>query len=139
MGPSKNNYAFIDSQNVNLSIRRLGWNLDWLRFRVYLREKYSVSKAYLFIGYVEGNNDLYSSLQEAGFICIFKPMLRYKDGTIKGNVDADLVLQAMIEYTNYDHAIIVTGDGDFLCLADYLAKQGKLEAILVPNSKRYSG
>jgi hypothetical protein len=54
-----NNYAFIDSQNVNLSIRRLGWNLDWRRFRVYLHEKHAVTKAYLFIGYVEGNNDLW--------------------------------------------------------------------------------
>jgi uncharacterized LabA/DUF88 family protein len=138
MEKKENNYAFIDSQNVNLSIRRLGWYLDWRRFRIYLQEKYAVSKAYLFIGYVEGNNDLYISLQQAGFICIFKPTLKYKDGTIKGNVDADLVLQAMIEYPNYDKAVIVTGDGDFLCLADYLLKQEKLETVLIPNSKSYS-
>jgi len=138
MEKSENNYAFIDSQNVNLSIRRLGWTLDWRRFRIYLREKFAVTKAYLFIGYVEGNNDLYISLQQAGFICIFKPTLKYKDGTIKGNVDADLVLQAMIEYPNYNKAVVVTGDGDFLCLVDYLAKQEKLGALLVPNSKSYS-
>ena len=54
-----NNYAFIDSQNLNLSIRSLGWKLDFARFRIYLKEKYGVTKAFLFIGYVEGNNDLY--------------------------------------------------------------------------------
>lgn len=73
MIPKENNYAFIDSQNLNLSIRELGWKLDWRRFRIYLKEKYNVTKAFLFIGFVEGNNDLYKFLQDAGFICIFKP------------------------------------------------------------------
>ena len=76
------NYAFIDSQNLNLSIQGLGWKLGFGRFRVYLKEKYQVEKAFLFIGYVEGNNSLYISLQEAGFICIFKPTLEYKESAI---------------------------------------------------------
>ena len=113
---SKSNFAFIDSQNLNLSIQSLGWKLDFARFRIYLKDKYKVEKAFLFIGYIEGNNDLYKSLQEAGFICIFKPTLIYKNGSTKGNCDAELVLQAMIEYSNYDKAVIVTGDGDFYCL-----------------------
>ncbi len=134
----KNNYAFIDSQNVNLAIRSLGWKLDFSRFRVYLKEKYGVEKAYLFIGYIEGNSNLYTSLQSAGFICIFKPTLEYKDGTTKGNCDAELVLQAMIEYPNYDKAIIVTGDGDFYCLVQYLLGKEKLFAVLIPNRFKFS-
>ena len=62
------NYAFIDSQNVNLAIRDQGWVLDWARFRRYLKDKYRVEKAFSFIGYVSGNENLYQSLQEAGFI-----------------------------------------------------------------------
>jgi hypothetical protein len=139
MKKSANNYAFIDSQNVNLAIRGLGWRLDWTRFRVYLQEKYGVKKAFLFIGYVEGNNELYKSLQEAGFICIFKPTLTYKDGTTKGNCDAELVLHAMIEYSNYERAIIVTGDGDFYCLVQHLLEKNKLERVLIPNMHKYSG
>ena len=138
MQKRENNYAFIDSQNLNLSIRALGWKLDFKRFRVHLREKYGVSKAFLFIGYVEGNNDLYTSLQDSGFICIFKPTLEYKDGTTKGNCDAELVLQAMIEYVNYNKAVVVTGDGDFYCLVKYLIEKGKLEAVLIPNKFKYS-
>ncbi len=134
----RNNYAFIDSQNVNLAIRELGWKLNFARFRIYLKEKYGVTKAFLFIGYIEGNTSLYTSLQQAGFICIFKPTLEYKDGTTKGNCDAELVLQAMIEYPNYDKAIIVTGDGDFYCLAKYLIEQNKLEALIVPNRFKFS-
>jgi uncharacterized LabA/DUF88 family protein len=134
----KQNYAFVDSQNVNLAVRSLGWRLDFARFRVYLKEKYKVEKAFLFIGYVEGNTELYTKLQEAGFICIFKPTLTYKDGTTKGNCDAELVLHTMIEYINFDKAIIVTGDGDFYCLVQYLLENNKLEAVLIPNRFKFS-
>lgn len=135
---TRNNYAFIDSQNVNLAIRSLGWKLDFARFRVYLKEKYGVTKAFLFIGYIEGNNELYISLQSAGFLCIFKPTLEYKDGSTKGNCDAELVLHAMIEYPNYDKAIIVTGDGDFYCLVQYLLEKDKLSAVIIPNRFKFS-
>jgi uncharacterized LabA/DUF88 family protein len=134
----ENNYAFIDSQNLNLSIKELGWGLDFFRFRRYLKDKYGVSQAFLFIGYIEGNNKLYTSLQRAGYVCIFKPTLKYKDGSIKGNCDAELVLQAMIEYNNFDLAVIVTGDGDLYCLTKYLIENNKLKALIVPNKKKYS-
>jgi uncharacterized LabA/DUF88 family protein len=132
------NFAFIDSQNVNLSIRSAGWKLDFARFRIYLLEKYAVEKAFLFLGYVDGNQDMYTRLQEEGFILVFKPTLKYKDGTVKGNCDAELVLQAMIEYANYEGAVLVTGDGDFHCLVKYLLKKDKLKKIIIPNQKTYS-
>jgi uncharacterized LabA/DUF88 family protein len=132
------NYAFIDSQNLNLSIQELGWKLDFARFRIYLREKYLVKVAYLFIGYLPENQDLYNSLQKCGYILIFKPTLKYKDGKIKGNCDAELVLQAMIDYQNYRRAVVVSGDGDFHCLVHYLLQQDKLEKVLIPNKFSYS-
>jgi hypothetical protein len=131
-------YAFIDSQNVNLAIQSLGWKLDWSRFRVHLRDKYAVTTAYVFVGYIPTNQPLYTSLQQAGFVLIFKPTLTLADGTVKGNVDAELVLQAMIDYPNYDQAVIITGDGDFYCLVKYLNEHHKLGRLLVPNVKRYS-
>ena len=134
----ENNFAFIDSQNLNLSIQSVGWKIDYNKYRVYLKEKYNVSKAFLFIGYIEGNNSLYQRLQEADFICIFKPTLVYKDGKTKGNVDAELVLHAMIEYQNYERAVIVSGDGDFHCLVTHLIQKDKLKAVLIPNRFKYS-
>ncbi len=134
----ENNYAFIDSQNVNLGIRAMGWQLDFAKFRIYLREKYDVNRAYLFIGYVPGNDRLYTALQSMGYICVFKPTLIRHDGKIKGNCDAELVLQSMIDYAAYDTAIIVTGDGDFYCLVRYWIEKKKLKAIIVPNESRYS-
>lgn len=135
---NKNNYAFIDSQNLNLNIRNQGWVLDFARFRIYLKEKYGVSNAFLFVGYVEENKKMYEFLKNTGYICVFKPTLEYKDGTTKGNCDAELVLQAMIEYPKYDGAVIVSGDGDFHCLAKYLFEKNKLTALIIPNRLKFS-
>src|SRR3990167_8103550 len=111
----RNNYAFIDSQNLNLSIRELGWALDFSKFRKYLSDRFAVVKAYLFIGIVPTNQSLYTYLQNAGYVLVFKPTLFLPGGKVKGNVDAELVLHAMIEYVNYEKAVIISGDGDFHC------------------------
>ena len=133
-------YAFIDSQNLNLGVRSQGWKLDFSVFRRYLKDKYNVEKAFLFIGMVQGNSSLYKYLQECGYVLIFKPTLEIKSREgikTKGNVDAELVLHTMIEFPNYNKAIIVSGDGDFHCLVEYLELKKKLLKILAPN-KHYS-
>ena len=140
MRNKENNFAFIDSQNLNLGIRNLGWPLDFKKFRIYLKEKYGVSIAYLFIGYIPENSDMYASLQKAGFILKFKPVLPNKDGSHKGNVDADLVLQAMIDCyeNNFEKAVIVTSDGDFYSLVDYLREHDRLKTVISPYFKTCS-
>ena len=76
-------------------------------------------------------------MQQMGYVVILKPTLELPDGKVKGNVDAELVLHTMIEYKNFWKAIIVSGDGDFFCLVEYLANKNKLLHILTPN-KYYS-
>lgn len=135
----KPNYAFIDSQNLYLGVQSEGWVLDYAKFRLYLKNKYKIEKAFIFIGKIDKNEDLYKSLRVNGYELIFKPTVRYYDNgkeTSKGNVDAELVLHsASIEYNNYEKAIIVSGDGDFACLVDYLISKEKLLYILTPNRK----
>jgi uncharacterized LabA/DUF88 family protein len=135
-------FAFIDGQNLRMGVRLEGWEMDYRKFRLYLKNKYNVSRAYLFIGQVPGNESMYRRFQEMGYILVFKPTMPIrKDGktTIKGNVDAELVLHASaVVYDDYDKAIIVTNDGDFFCLVEYLEKKGKLLKLLAPN-KHYSG
>ncbi len=92
----------------------------------------------MFVGYIPQNQDLYQSLQKAGYILIFKPLIPDKDGNVKGNIDADLVLQAMIDYQNYDRAVIVTSDRDFYSLAKYLYEHNKLEKVISPYTKTCS-
>lgn len=145
---SKPNYAFIDSQNLNLGIQKAGWKMDWKKFRNYLHDKHDVKVAYLFIGYMAENEAMYEQLHDAGYLIVLKPtvgMLNPKredvnkkpesenKQPIKGNIDAELVLYAMKEMPNYKKAVIVSGDGDFYCLAEYLAKKKRLLHIMTPN------
>ena len=134
---SETNYAFIDSQNLNLAIRDQGWKLDFQKFRIYLREKYNVQKAFIFIGYIPKYHNLYENLKSFGYVLIFKPIV-VEEGKVKGNIDAELVLYCMIEFLNYDKGIIISGDGDFYCLVNYLKVHNKLCKLIVPNIKKYS-
>jgi uncharacterized LabA/DUF88 family protein len=139
IGNKQNNFAFIDSQNVYKGTKRdLSWEIDWLRFRTYLYHKYRVTQAYLFIGFMPEHNDIYDELQKAGFILKFKPTIPDGVGNIKGNIDADLVLQAMIDYEKYDKAVLVSSDGDFYSIARYLYDNKKLYAVVSPYRKTCS-
>ncbi|MBU0661425.1 NYN domain-containing protein [Patescibacteria group bacterium] len=129
-------YVFIDSQNLHWGIKTLGWTLDYKRFFVYLQDKYKVEKVFLFVGFIEENKNLYRFLKQVGYIIIFKPTIKDHNGKVKGNVDAELVLQALHELSEYDEAIIISGDGDFHCLLKYLIERNKLCCVLIPN-KRY--
>ncbi len=145
MKTTKPNYAFIDSQNLNLGTQKAGWKLDWRKFREYLAKEHNVDKAYLFIGYMAENEAMYEQLHDTGYLIVLKPTVemnvknpddtKVEKAVVKGNIDAELVLYAMKEMPNYQQAIIVSGDGDFYCLAEYLANKKRLKHIMTPNWK----
>ena len=132
------NYAFIDSQNLNLGIKDLGWSLDLKKFRKYLKDKYRIQKAFIFLGYIKEYQYFYNKVLSYGYEIIFKPVIRNRNGEIKGNIDAELVMYIMKELNCFDKAVIVSGDGDFYCLIKYLKELRKLKAILIPNKKSCS-
>lgn len=136
-------HSYREGDNINASLHLakscLFGTRDYIilklqKFRIYLKEKYGVSVCYLFIGFIPENQDLYTSLQKDRYILKFKPVLSNNDGEHKGNVDADLVIQAVIDCceNNFDKAVIVTSDGDFYSLVKYLYDKEKLEAVLSP-------
>lgn len=113
MDKKENNYAFIDSQNVNMGVEEL-------------------------VGYLPENQNLYANLQKYGYVLVFKPVMKDGSGKPKGNVDADLVLRTMVDYDKYDKAVIVSSDGDFYSLVEHLYAKQKLEAVLSPNKEKCS-
>jgi uncharacterized LabA/DUF88 family protein len=139
---SKGVYAFVDSQNLNLGTQKVGWKMDWKKLHEYLKSQYGVTRAYLFIGYMQENEAMYEGLHDMGYSIVLKPTVagHHAEGEktdtpppVKGNVDTELVLYAMKEMPNYSKAIIVSGDGDFYCLAEYLASKNRLKHIMTPN------
>ena len=116
-----------------MGINSLGWKLDYQKFRKYLSEKYQIETAYIFLGYLASNKTLYESLQKSGYVLIFKPVIPDGEGKPKGNVDADLVLQTMLDIDKYSQALIVTSDGDFYSLVELLYRKNKLAKVISPH------
>ncbi len=130
------NYAFIDGQNFNKSLQvlidelePLEVELDMGELRIYLAEKHAVKIAYYFIGRIPKYQNIYDKLASQGYELKFKEVAIHED-EIKGNVDVNLTLQAMIDMNNYEKAVIVTSDGDYACLVEYLHSKGKLECLI---------
>ncbi|MFZ3055025.1 MAG: NYN domain-containing protein [Minisyncoccales bacterium] len=134
----KNNFAYIDGNNLYRGIKKSGWTIDLIRFRKWLYDKYGVVRAYYFIGLVPEEKELHSFLQKAGFILIFKEVAYTADGEIKGNCDADLVLEAVRDvYENKcDKQILVASDGDYSSLIKFLISKDKLKIILSPSVEK---
>ncbi len=83
MGKRESNYAFIDWTNVYRGVLELGWKIDYRRFRRYLKDKYNVERAYIFIGYVPHLALMYRDFQNAGYTVVFKPTVPDGKGNIK--------------------------------------------------------
>ncbi len=140
----KRNTVFIDGQNAYMSTMSADnpWCIDLARFRVYLTQKYKATKAYYFLGFMqEENQDLYDEIQEAGFILRFRKHNSAMLGKKKGNVDTDIVFNVMKKIYKKeipDKIILVSGDGDYKMLVDFLIEENKFEKILFPNQKKAS-
>jgi len=137
----ENNLAFIDGQNLHLGTNSddIPWQVDFVLLRKYLRKKYNVSKAYYFLGYtMEENDSLYDKIQEAGFILKFREHNSSMIGKKKGNVDSDIIFTIMkkiYKREDCDKIVLISGDGDYKMLVDFLIEEGKFKKILFPNKK----
>ncbi len=136
------NFAFIDGQNLYMNTAKKeinSWKIDLTRFRVYLKKKYNVNKAYYFLGYVqETNQELYEEIQNAGFVLIFREHNPTMLGKKKGNVDSDIIFHIMkklYNQENFSKIVLISGDGDYKLLVDFLIEENKFEKILFPDRK----
>lgn len=140
---TKNNIAYIDGQNLHMGTAKSEpvWHINLKRLRIYLEQKYGVGKAYYYLGYVQegsGIEKLYETIQEAGFVLVFRQHNSSMIGKKKGNVDSDIIFSVMkrlYQKEKFDKVVLISGDGDYKMLVDFLIEQGKFEKILFPNRK----
>ncbi len=139
--PKESNIAFIDGQNLHLGTKQNKWKLDHKKFRIYLKDKYRVKDAYYCLGYItEEQKDLYEGLERAGFIVLFREHSLSLIGNKKGNVDTDIVfeiMKALVERDDFNKIVLVSGDGDYKKVVDYLIEKKRLKKLLFP-SKEYA-
>jgi uncharacterized LabA/DUF88 family protein len=132
--------AYIDASNLHFGIKQNDWDLDYRSFRSWLRDKYAVDKAILFMGLLPDKSKLYNSFQSMGYDICFRPTIVQKNGDIKGNVDGELILAiARGFYENsLDEAVLVSGDGDYYCIVEFLKEKKVPIKIISPNKKYLS-
>jgi uncharacterized LabA/DUF88 family protein len=138
-----NNIAYIDGQNLYMGATKSGpkWYIDLARFRIYLRDKYKVNKAYYYLGYVNDGEiyqSLYESIQSAGFLLVFREHNSAMMGAKKGNVDSDIIFDAMkrlYKKEAFDKIVLVSGDGDYKSLVTFLINEKRFSKLLFPNKK----
>lgn len=130
----------MDGQNLYMGTAKREvdpWKIDLARFRVYLEQKYHVVRAYYHLGYVHDEyQELYEEIQKAGFILVFKKHSSVMSGLKKGNVDSDVIFSVMkrlYKKEPFDKIILVSGDGDYKMLVDFLIEENKFGKVLFPN------
>lgn len=134
MKTNKKASAYIDGANLHKGIGQLNWELDYGKLRVWLRDKYEITEAYLFLGFISEYKALYTRLKEQGYLLVFKEITYGSNGKVKGNCDADLVVKVMKDaYENkFNEAILVSSDGDYASLISFLLERKKLKGVLSP-------
>jgi uncharacterized LabA/DUF88 family protein len=134
MNPGWKNIAYIDGANLHKGIETLGWKLNYRSFRSWIRQKFDITDAELFIGMMSKNADLYTSLQGAGYKLVFKDVVYDGNGKPKGNCDADLVLHAARDW--YEEGImsviLVSSDGDYTPLVKFWMEKGVSCTVISP-------
>jgi uncharacterized LabA/DUF88 family protein len=137
---SKNCTAYIDASNLKFGVEQSGWELNYKSFRSWLRDKFNVSRAILFMGLIPENTDLYNSLQSIGYDISFRPTITSKEGKTKGNVDGELILNIAKDFyeKNLESAVLVSGDGDYHCVVEFLKQKHIPISIVSPNRKYLS-
>jgi len=140
------NIAYIDGQNLYMAttLRDDPWVIDLRKFRIYLERKYNVEKAYYYLGFVQDGiqyEEIYDEIQSAGFVLVFREHNSAMLGKKKGNVDSDIIFSIMrrlYKMENFNKIILVSGDGDYKMLVDFLIEENKFEKVLFPDQKRAS-
>lgn len=109
----QNNIAFIDWQNLHLWTTSENWKIDFKKFRIYLKDKFKVNEAYIFLCFVDDENQrMYRKIQKAWFMLEFREHNTNMKWVKKWNVDVDIVFEVMyrlLEENDFDKIVLVTG------------------------------
>lgn len=130
-------YAFVDASNIIYGARAEGWFIDQKKLYQYLKQKFSVLKVFFYYGKdskSEKKERFLQKLKEFGYILRVKEIKRFGSKS-KANCDVDLTMDVLLMIKEYQRAILLTGDGDFAPLLDYLISKKK-KIIVISSPKR---
>jgi len=115
--------VFIDTQNIYHSAKNL--HQGKANFGAILKEALNdriLVRAIAYVATTEGGDEkaFFGALEKAGIETRTKPLQIFAGGAKKANWDIDLAMDAVKLAPKLDTIIIVSADGDFVSLVDYL-------------------
>lgn len=124
---------FIDGANLFATSRALGFDIDYKLLRHEFMRRGKLLRAFYYTALLESEDytpirPLVDWLQYNGYTSVTKPAKEYTDSVgrrkVKGNMDIELVVNAMELAPRLDHAVLFSGDGDFRPLVEALQRAG---------------
>lgn len=130
---------FIDGANLYATSKSLGFDIDYKRLLSLFRQKSQLVRALYYTALAEDQE--YSSIRPLidwldynGYSMVTKPTKEFTDASgrrkIKGNMDIELAVDAMLLADHLDHAVLFSGDGDFRSLIAALQQKGKRASVV---------
>lgn len=128
---------FIDVQNIYLTTQSLygRGKINFARLRDYFHEEGTVVTLSAFTCYDPNNESQRSFLNLLGllgFRVVSKPLRRLPDGSLKASMDLEIAIEVFGQKDHLDEIVLVTGDGDFKVLVDFLCAMGKRVRVVGP-------
>jgi uncharacterized LabA/DUF88 family protein len=126
--------VFIDGANLFFTQRHLGWQIDFSRLMAFFMSGYASVQANYYVPAsepVSEENAAFTRVLTAhGYRITSKPVKKIVNKetgvmVMKGNLDVELVVDALSAADQYDTFILFSGDSDFLPLLRALKEKGK--------------
>lgn len=129
--------VFIDAANILYSQQTLGWRVDYTKLKTYFENECDLRGIFFYTGHV-GDNERQQSflgkLERLGYHVHSKEVKRIRVSPdtyiLKGNLDVELAVEAVLHLDDYDTIVLMSGDSDFAFLLDVLKERGKRTIVL---------
>jgi uncharacterized LabA/DUF88 family protein len=124
---------FIDGMNLYLASKTLGFDIDYRLLRHEFSRRGKLMRVMYYTAILEKEDfspirPLIDWLSYNGYNMVTKAAKEYSDGEgrrkVKGNMEIELTVDAMQLASRIDHAVLFSGDGDYLPLVASLQRQG---------------
>jgi uncharacterized LabA/DUF88 family protein len=130
--------VFVDMQNIYLSTKSVfgKGKINFSKLREYFEKSSANTTFTVFMCYDSDNQGQYSflnALSLLGFRVIAKPIRKLPDGSVKANMDLEIAVEIMSQADYLDEVVLVSGDGDFKVLVDFICRKGKVVTVVGPD------
>jgi len=130
---------FIDGDNLYGTLSYLGWQVDFTKLRELLAADCAIYNCFYYTSWEEDTKkrNFAIFLLNNGFTVRRREQQRIqksgREVAVKGDTDIIMAMDMMLTKRNFDIAVLVTGDGDFVPVIEYLRLHGK--RIIAVSSK----